>query len=106
MTFPADSTLKSNANFLPEDVDYFRLLFAYTSPMFNLPDARVCDFAVRCKGCGESIPAPVLTMPDSWIVAECPLCGERRGYLPTDIFRGRLSYRLSRKPARFERRIQ
>ena len=27
--------------------------------MFNLPDALFCDFTVRCKGCGESIPAPV-----------------------------------------------
>lgn len=36
----------------------------------------------------------VQTMPDTWIVAECPLCGERRRYLPTDIFRGRLSQKL------------
>ena len=26
-------------------------------------------------------------MPDSWVVALCPLCGERRAYLPADIFR-------------------
>jgi hypothetical protein len=34
-------------------------------------------------------------MPDTWIVALCPLCGERRAYLPTEIFRGRLSQRLA-----------
>ena len=36
--------------------------------MFNLPDAQLCDFAVTCKSCGESIPAPVETMPDTWII--------------------------------------
>jgi hypothetical protein len=30
-------------------------------------------------------------MPDAWIIAECPLCHERRRYLPAEIFRGRLS---------------
>jgi len=33
--------------------------------VFNLPEARQCDFSVRCKKCGENIPAPVGTMPDS-----------------------------------------
>ena len=73
-------------------------LFAYDGRVWNLPESRLCDFAVKCKGCCENIPAPVLTMPDSWIVAECPLCGERRAYLPLDIFRGRLSYKLAHKP--------
>jgi hypothetical protein len=79
-------------------------MFAFYSPilalMFNLPAARLCDFAVRCKGCGESVPAPVQTMPDSWIVAQCPLCGEKRRYLPNEIFRGRLSQQLDRKQVR------
>jgi hypothetical protein len=43
----------------------FRFIFSYTSSMFNLRGASFCDFAVRCKGCGESIPARVLTMPDT-----------------------------------------
>ena len=33
-------------------------------------------------------------MPDRWIVAVCPLCGENRRYLPTEIFRGRISWEL------------
>jgi hypothetical protein len=46
-------------------------------------------------------------MPDTWIVAECPLCGERRSYLPPDIFRGRLSHLLlSRKPVKAEKRFR
>lgn len=62
--------------------------------MWNLPASTICDYTLRCKRCAENIPAPVQTMPDTWIIAECPLCGERRLYLPTDIFRGRLSHRL------------
>jgi len=67
--------------------------------MFNIPDHRLCDFTVRCKGCGQNIPAPVNTIPDSWIATICPLCHARRAYLPSEIFRGRLSARL------FTRRI-
>jgi hypothetical protein len=73
----------------------FRLIFAYSVRVWNLPSSLVCDFVVRCKGCGEPVPAPVQTMPDSWVVAECPLCGAKRKYLPTDIFRGRLSHKIA-----------
>jgi hypothetical protein len=77
---------------------YFRLLFAYAGIVFNLPQARKCDFTIRCKGCDENIPAPVDTMPDDWIIAQCPLCGSRRRYLPADIFRGTISHRLINWP--------
>lgn len=63
--------------------------------MFLLPAGRICDFVVRCKDCGEAVPAPVQTLPDSWIVAICPLCGGKRRYLPNEIFRGRLSHLLT-----------
>ena len=78
--------------------------FALYSPIltlvFNLPQTRQCDFTIRCKNCGENIPAPVGTLPDYWIAAWCPLCGEKRSYLPSEIFRGNLSYKLGRKPVR------
>jgi hypothetical protein len=70
--------------------------------MFQMPPSRVCDFVVVCKGCMECIPAPVETMPDSWVIAKCPLCLEKRRYLPSDIFRGRISMRLIRKPVQRE----
>ena len=73
-------------------------IFAFYSPIltfvFNLPESRQCDFTIRCKKCGENIPAPVGTLPDTWIVARCPLCGEIKHYLPSEIFRGKLSYKL------------
>jgi hypothetical protein len=39
-------------------------------------------------------------LPDSWIVANCSLCGEKRRYLPVDIFQGRLSHDLLVKAPR------
>jgi len=59
--------------------------------MFPSPESGTHPFVIACKGCGRNIPAPVETLPDSWIVALCPLCGEKRRYLPVDIFPGRLS---------------
>ncbi len=35
-------------------VDLIRFFFAYTCPVFNLPDQTLCDFVVRCKGCAEN----------------------------------------------------
>lgn len=80
-------------------VDCFRLIFAYTLLMFQPPPSQSA-FVIRCKGCRENIPAPVETLPASWIAAKCPLCGEHRRYLPAEIFSGRLSYALLRKPVR------
>lgn len=80
----------------------FAFYSSYTVLVFGMPETRVCDFIVRCKGCGENVPAPVQTLPSSWIIAQCPLCGERRYYLPTEIFQGRLSPRLNREPVRSE----
>jgi flavoprotein len=90
---------------LPQLNLYIRLFFAYTGPVFNIPRTRKCEFVVRCKACRENVPAPVETMPDTWILADCPLCGQKRRYLPTDIFRGSLSYRLNQRLVVWERRV-
>jgi hypothetical protein len=75
-------------------VDYFRLIFAYAvcMPNFPGPTIRLYPYVITCKRCRENIAAPVHTMPDTWIVAKCPLCGEKRRYLPAEIFQGRLSF--------------
>ena len=59
---------------------------------FHGPITRLHNFVIKCKRCGEHIAAPVQTLPDTWIVAQCPLCSERRRYLPAEIFKGRLSF--------------
>ena len=78
----------------------FALYSPIMTPVWHLTQSRLCDYAVCCKECAEIIPAPVATLPDSWIVAECPLCGVQRGYLPADIFRGKLSHKLVAKATR------
>jgi len=55
---------------------------------------------VQCKSCHENIPAPVESMPAQPIAAKCPLCHEQRRYLPSEVFLGRLSHRMIRKPVR------
>jgi hypothetical protein len=74
-------------------VDNIRLMFAYTDFMFQGPK-KLHSLVVRCKRCGRDFPAPVETMPASWIAAKCPMCGEHRRYLPTEIFQGRVAWEL------------
>jgi hypothetical protein len=68
---------------------------ALSSPILGLMSvglrAPFCGFAVTCKGCGECA-APIE------IIAQCPLCDEKNQYLPPDIYRGKLSMKLTRKP--------
>ena len=73
----------------------FRLVFAYTVPMFQGPPSQSA-FVIRCKGCRENIRAMVETLPASWIAVKCPLCGEHRRYLPTEVFQGRVSYEVTK----------
>ena len=68
--------------------------------MFHGPTPGIHPFVVNCKRCQQNIAAPAQTLPGSWIVAECPLCGEKRRYLPADIFQGRLFHDLLLKPPR------
>ena len=80
-------------------VDYFRFLFAYTGAMFSAPESSKL-VVIQCKGCHENIPAPVKNMPAQPIAARCPLCHEHRRYLPSEVFLGRLSHLMIRKPVR------
>lgn len=61
--------------------------------MFQGPASQQA-FVIRCKGCGQNIPAMVKTLPASWIAVKCPLCGEHRRYLPSEVFHGRVSYKI------------
>lgn len=77
---------------------YIRYLFAYNVSMFHCPTSGIHPFDVICKGCQQNIPAPIQRLPDSWVIADCPTCGEKRRYLLADIFKGRLSHDLLMKP--------
>jgi hypothetical protein len=77
------------------------ITFAFSSPilvlMFPGPESSK-RVVVQCKGCCENIPAPVETMPSQPIAARCPLCHDHRRYLPSEVFLGRLSHLMIRKP--------
>lgn len=68
--------------------------------MFHIPNSELSPFVIVCKGCHENIPAPVETLPDDWIIAVCPLCGQGRRYLPAEIFQGRLSHQAAAQQVR------
>src|ERR1035438_10129899 len=59
-------------------------IFASYSPILvpcgTCPNPDSATSLSAAKDVVKTIPAPVGTMPDTWIVARCPLCGERRRY--------------------------
>ena len=79
------------------------IIFAFYSPILRLmfpgPESSKL-VVVQCKGCHENIPAPVEGMPAQPIAAKCPLCHDHRRYLPSEVFLGRLSHLMMRKPVR------
>jgi hypothetical protein len=75
---------------------YVRFSFAYTFTMFQGPSARK-TFVVACKKCRRDVPTGVSEFPFQSIVVECPLCGDQRRYLPSEIFLGRVDQLVSRQ---------
>jgi hypothetical protein len=73
-----------------------RFLFAYTFTMFQGPSARK-TFVVACKKCRRDVPTGAAEFPFRSVVVECPLCGEKRRYLPSEIFLGRVDQLVSRQ---------
>ena len=66
----------------------FRLFFAYHPNMFPTPSGRK-KFVVQCKRCRRDVPSGLDVFPFQSVAIECPLCGELRRYLPSEIFLGR-----------------
>jgi hypothetical protein len=54
---------------------------------FGMPERKL--FVVECKRCRRNVAAGVKQFPFQSIVVCCPLCGERRQYLPSDVYLGR-----------------
>ena len=71
-------------------VEYFRLLFAYTHGMaFGFPTIERRHFVVTCKRCRRDVPSGRDEFPFQSVAVECPLCGELRRYLPSEVFLGK-----------------
>ena len=54
-------------------------------------------FVVECKGCKRDVPAGVPVFPFQSIVVTCPLCGEQRRYLPSEVLLGRPNHLVAKQ---------
>ena len=80
-----------------------RHIFAYTQPMsFGFPILERKQFVVTCKRCRRDVPASVREFPFQPIVVPCPLCGELRRYLPSEVFLGQPNSLVSKQARRRE----
>jgi hypothetical protein len=66
-----------------------RNIFSYPLFMFQGPSTRK-TFVVACKKC-------LRDFPFQSIIVECALCGEKRRYLPSEIFLGRVDQLVARQ---------
>jgi RNase P subunit RPR2 len=57
--------------------------------MLGSPDWNRKTFVVTCKQCRRDVPSGREEFPFQSVVVECPLCGERRQYRPSEVFLGR-----------------
>lgn len=74
----------------------FRYLFAYALSMFPGPSARK-TLVVACKKCRRDVKTGVAEFPFQSIIVACPLCGEKRRYLPSEVFLGRVDQLVNRQ---------
>ena len=74
-----------------------RPLFAYPYYVmaFGMQGRKL--FVVACKRCRLDIPAGVPEFPFQSIVVTCPLCGEQRRYLPSEVLLGRPNHQVAKQ---------
>lgn len=76
---------------------HFRSSFACTGFVaLVFPIVERKQFVVMCKRCQRNVPAGVKAFPFQSIVVPCPLCGELRRYLPSEVYLG-VPHHLVRK---------
>ena len=73
-----------------------RHIFAYPLLMFQGSSTRQ-TFVVACKKCRRDVPTGVAEFPFQSIIVECALCGEKRHYLPSEVFLGRPDQLVARQ---------
>ncbi len=62
---------------------------------FGFQDRKL--FVVECKRCQRDVSAGVKEFPFQPIVVACPLCGEQRRYLPSEVLLGRPNHQLAKQ---------
>ena len=77
---------------------HIRLIFAYNVAMaFGFPTVERKVFVITCKRCHRNVPSGVQEFPFQSITVKCPLCGELRRYLPSEVFLGRPDQLVTRQ---------
>ena len=56
----------------------------------------VSTFVVSCKRCGKTIRSRTNRLPDQAVLVICPLCAEKRQYLPSEVFQGKPDYAVQK----------
>jgi RNase P subunit RPR2 len=56
---------------------------------FGFPTIERRLFVVTCKECRRDVPSGREEFPFQSVAVECPLCGELRRYLPSEVFLAR-----------------
>jgi endogenous inhibitor of DNA gyrase (YacG/DUF329 family) len=64
---------------------------------FGFPTVERKVFVVTCKRCRRDVPSGQNEFPFQSITVECPLCGELRRYLPSEVFLGRPDQLVTRQ---------
>ena len=88
MVAPTNYCFTSGEPETTERTLHIRLVFAYNVSMFPTPSGRK-TFVVTCKRCRRDVPSGRDEFPFQSVAVECPLCGELRRYLPSEVFLGR-----------------
>ena len=55
---------------------------------FGFPTIERRHFVVTCKWCRRDVPSGREEFPFQSVAVACPLCGELRRYLPSEVFLG------------------
>ena len=71
---------------------YIRLSSFYVPGTLNAE-----DLCLACKKCRRDVPTGVAEFPFQSIIVECALCGEKRRYLPSEVFLGRADQLVARQ---------
>src|ERR1035437_4003054 len=81
-----------------KSMEYLRLSFAYTVTMaFGFPVIERRLFVVTCKRCRRDVPSGREEFPFQSVAVECPLCGELRRYLPSEVYLGRPNHLVAKQ---------
>jgi hypothetical protein len=82
-------------------------IFAFYSPFHSPPryappmphPTLIRTSVVACKKCSRNIPSRTDGVPSQPIIIRCPICDERRHYLPSEVFQGSPSYEVRKVEA-------